>query len=170
LGRRVKQKQLLKVSDILTSVLDKRGIRLPIPDGRLKRIWNEAVGPMIVAQTAPGRIKGETLFVKVATSVWMHQLQFLKDEILEKFNARWDGEPVRRLHLSVGEISAVSPLKPAGEFYQPTASFMKKSDKRMIEESLAEIRDEELRSILRQAMTKEIIRRRYLEYHGQKAG
>jgi hypothetical protein len=165
--RRLGQRQPQKIGDVLARVLKKTGIRLPVEDNRLKDVWNKTVGPMIAAQTCPAHVKGGTLFVKVATSIWMHQLQFLKEDILDKFRNQWLAEPVDHLHFSVGDVSAFPTAGKEKEFFHPTVSLLKKRDKLMIEESLEGVKDPELQSLLRKAMIKELIRRRYLEHHGQ---
>ncbi|MDX9745180.1 MAG: DUF721 domain-containing protein [Syntrophales bacterium] len=154
-----------QVGDVLARVLKKAGMRLPVQDNRLKEAWNSAVGVMIAAQTHPDRIRDGTLFLKVSTSVWMHQLQFLKQDILEKFQKRWQAEPVHRLHFSVGKWAGASTAGQEKTFFQPTATLLKKRDRKMIEESLVEVRDQELQIVLRRAMLKELARRRYLEHH-----
>lgn len=165
--RRTGQRQPQPIGDVLARILKKTGIRLPVEDNHLKDIWNKTVGAMIAAQTSPDRIKDGTLFVKVSTSIWMHQLQFLKQDILEKFQSQCQAEPVERLHFSVGEVSAISTAGKGKEFFHPTASLLKKRDKQMIEESLEAIKDPELQSLMKRAMIKELIRRRYLEHHGK---
>lgn len=165
--RRAVARQPQKIGDVLTRVLKKTGIRLPREDNRLKDVWNKTVGPMIAAQTCPVQVKGGTLFVKVATSIWMHQLQFLKQDILEKLQGQWPAEPVDRLHFSVGDGSVFPAAEKEKEFFHPTMSLLKKRDKLMIEESLEGVKDPELQSLLKRAMIKELIRRRYLEHHGQ---
>lgn len=168
--RRTGARQPQKIGDVLTRVLKKTGIRLPVEDNRLKDVWNKTVGPMIAAQTSPHQVKGGTLFVKVATSIWMHQLQFLKEDILEKFQHQWPGEPIDRLHFSVGDVSVFPASGKEKEFFHPTMSLLKKRDKLMIEESLEGVKDPELQSLLKRAMLKELIRRRYLEHHGKSPG
>ena len=163
--RRAGQKQLLKIGDVITPMLRKKGIELPNGDRRLKTVWDQTVGPMISAQTVPVQIKDGTLFVRVSTSVWMHQLQFLKQDIVEKFSAAWPGEPVARLHFTIGRVSTVNAAKPEQVFFHPTASLLKKRDKILIEESLQQVKDPELQAILRRVMIKELTRRRYLEHH-----
>jgi len=163
--KRSGSRQLQKIGEILERVLKKNGIRIPAEDGRLREIWNRTVGPMIAAQTCPDRVRRETLFVKVSTSVWMHQLQFLREDILERLKTQWGEEPIERLHFNVGHIGTPVVTKTEEAFFHPTARLLKKRDKAMIEESLDLVRDPELQSILRRVMIKELSRRRYLEHH-----
>ena len=48
--------------------------------------WDEVVGPEIARQAQPIKLRGNTLVVEVADSVWMTQLQYLKITLLTKIN------------------------------------------------------------------------------------
>jgi hypothetical protein len=161
--KRNRSKPLQPIGEILHRILEKNNIHLPREGILLKKIWNQAVGPMIAVQTRPDRIAQSTLYVKVSTSVWMHQLQFLKEDILEKFQNHWKqkASPVSHIHFSVGAIKSTEE----NVFFQPTTILLKDRDKALIEESLQMVCDPELKEILGRVMSKEICRRRYFEHH-----
>lgn len=50
------------------------------------RVWEAAVGSPIRDNAKPFAVKGALLLVHVSSSAWLHQLQFLKAELLEKLN------------------------------------------------------------------------------------
>lgn len=129
----------------------------------LRRVWDQAVGRQISDQTAPLHIKRGVLYVKVATSVWMHQLQFLKDEIIFKFNRLSAISPISALHLSLGEIRRAPPFGKRQDTESLSPLPLKPRDQRIIKESVAAIADPELKDILQRVMTKEITRRRLRE-------
>ena len=162
MARRRSQLKPFPLADILQKVRKKQGIPLTTSDPYLRRIWNEAVGEGIAAQTAPDNIKRGTLFVKVSSSVWIHHLQFLKKEILQRFNELHGKGTVRELNLSIGAITA--PVRQC-EIVVPTDKITSLSarDERLMKESLAAVSDPELREILRRVMARAISRRRFLE-------
>lgn len=49
--------------------------------------WPGRVGPQIASVTEPLRVSEGTLFVAVATSAWMMELNMLKAELLRHVNA-----------------------------------------------------------------------------------
>lgn len=49
--------------------------------------WPELVGPQISAVTRAQRLSDDTLFVGVATSAWMMELNLMKAELLRRINA-----------------------------------------------------------------------------------
>lgn len=161
--RRYQSSSLQRIDDILHKALKKHHIPLKTVDRRLQNVWFQAVGPRIAAQTYPDSIKKTILFVKVANASWMQQLHFMKQDILEKFNHLHQQDPVSNIFFTIGEINAPAakkkdPFLPADEM-----PALKARDKKMIEKSLAAIADEELRDILKKAMTKEVTRRRMME-------
>jgi len=151
------------IGEILRKVLKKRNIPHKTPDRRLIDLWQRAVGPQIAARTLPETVKRGALYVLVSSPVWLHQLQFMKEEILLKLNELSGKEEIRSIYLSIGEI----PTPPAGTVGTPpetlVPTLLPKRDREMMRESLATVRDPELRKILERVMTGEIGRRRELD-------
>lgn len=148
------------LGEILQKILKKRNIPHTSTDRHLLDLWRRAVGPRIAAQTHPETLKRGTLFVRVSEPVWLHQLQFMKEEILGRFNERSGKDPVRALFFTIGDI----PSPPPGRAEEPpsaaTRAGLPDRDRSMIRESLATVRDPELQEILERVMTREISRRR----------
>ena len=101
--------------------------------------------------------------MKVATSVWMHQLQFLKEEIINKFNQYSGRDPVSALYFSLGEVPSAQQTSRRVPPAPVAAAPLKSRDQRIIKESVAVIADRELKDILERVMTKDISRRRLRE-------
>ena len=74
------------LGEILPEALKKKALHLPMKDRSLIDAWNRAVGPQIGAKAQPDRLREEVLYVRVANSVWMHELQFMKQDIVSKLN------------------------------------------------------------------------------------
>jgi hypothetical protein len=161
--RRYQTARLQRIDEILQKTLKKHHIPLKTGDRQLQEFWSQAVGPRISAQTQADSIKRDSLFVKVANSAWMQQLHFLKQDILDKFNQLRSKDPVRNIYFAIGEIPSAAKAEK-GQIDPPVGlPPLKTRDRKMIDKSLAAVADEELREILRRAMTKEIIRRRFME-------
>ncbi|HZD39211.1 MAG TPA: DUF721 domain-containing protein [Terriglobales bacterium] len=80
-------------------------------------IWDEVVGPTVARNAQPEKIRNGTLFVKVTSTVWMQQLQYMKDVILEKLNQRLGSVIVKKIFFIAGqgdaEFGAVKEGLPA---------------------------------------------------------
>ncbi|MCK4727883.1 MAG: DUF721 domain-containing protein [Desulfobacterales bacterium] len=66
--------------------------------------WNDVVGPAIAENTRPEAIKGKFLLVNVSSAPWMHQLQFLKPELIEKLNETLGKEVVGDIRFKIGPV------------------------------------------------------------------
>jgi hypothetical protein len=159
--RRARQMKPEMLGEILGKILKKRNIPHTPTDRRLVDTWRRAVGPQIAAQTHPDTLKRGVLFVRVSAPVWMHQLQFMKEEILGRINELTGPEEVRNLRFCIGEI----PVPPPGDAppLDPALPPLAGRDRTMMRESLEAIRDPELRTILERVMAREIGRRRQRE-------
>jgi hypothetical protein len=159
--RRPPQPKPERLGEIIGKILKKRNIPHTASDRHLLDLWRRCVGPSIAAQTHPEAIKRGVLYVRVSAPVWMHQLQFLKEEMLEKLRSLETQQEIRGLFFSVGEL----PSPPADSANRPEVSTAPLSDRDrgMMKSSLAAIADPELREILERVMATEIGRRRQRE-------
>jgi hypothetical protein len=161
--RRTKRVKPEILGEILQKILKSRNIPHTSTDRYLLNTWRRAVGPQIAAQTHPDTVKRGTLFVRVSAPIWLHQLQFMKEEILGKINEIYGKEEVLGLFFRIGDIP---PPPPGGAEQLPPAaplSELPARDRNMMRESLATVRDPELQEILERVMAREISRRRHSE-------
>jgi hypothetical protein len=156
-----------KLGNILQDILKKHNISIDSEEQRLLEIWNRAVGLQISAHTRPEKLKRNTLFVKVSSSVWMHQLHILKSDIIEKINTLLGKELVKNVHFSIGEIPSSPSRNPYPPSFSPESYPLRDKEKKVIEKHTSSVKDQELKEILQRVMTKNIIRRRLA--HNRKA-
>ena len=161
--RRARQIKPEMLGEILGKILKKRNIPHTPTDRRLLDTWRRAVGPQIAAQTHPDTLKRGVLFVRVSAPVWMHQLQFMKEEILDRVRELSGPEEVRSLRFCIGEIPPSPPGGAQAPPLDPALPPLAGRDRAMMRESLEVVRDPELRTILERVMTREIGRRRQRE-------
>ena len=158
--RRGRQLNLQRLGNILQGILRKHNIFFNSEEQHLLEVWQKAVGPKISVQTRPDKLKRNTLFIKVSSSVWMQQLHILKPEIIEKINQLLGKELIKNIHFSIGEIPAPMSANSYTSSFSPDSYPLKEKDKKLIEKSISQVEDPELKEILRRVMTKNIIRRR----------
>ena len=155
---RKRQKNLQRLGNILPKILKGLNVSRNFTDQNILNAWNKAVGPQISAQTHLNRLKKGTLFVKVSSSIWMHQLQFMKLDIIDKTNKILGKEIIKNIYFSIGVIP-----KDEENFTFPEQYPLSERDRKIIRESTTSVSDKELGNILKKVMTKEIIRRRIRE-------
>lgn len=106
-----------KVSTVLRNVLKRVD-----PDQQLRAydiwsFWNDEVGEGIARRAQPARFRNGILFVSVATHSWMQELQFLKEDIRGRLNARLGAALVRDIFFISGSVEPA----PTAEREAPAA-------------------------------------------------
>jgi hypothetical protein len=105
------------VGAVLDDVLKRVDPEQQLRAYRLWTFWNDEVGAGIARRAQPTRFRNGILFVTVATHSWMQELQFMKETIRERLNARLGAELVRDMFFVSGAIDpaalAPSPETPA---------------------------------------------------------
>lgn len=145
---------LLSVGEVLRKWFNRKKLRLQFLDRFLLESWERAVGPRIAGKARPYMVKERTLFVKVSSSVWMHQLQFLKGDILEKLNGLLGaGREMESLRFSIGTVEKKGPPP------RPAAPLSDR-ERAWIDDQVSLLRDEDLREVLRKAMTTSLMSRK----------
>jgi predicted nucleic acid-binding Zn ribbon protein len=147
------------LGEILPETLKKKALHIPMKDRSLIDAWNRAAGPQIGAKAQPDRLREEVLYVRVATSVWMHELQFMKQDIISKLNGILGGTKVSQIRFFIGEVEAPH-VRHAGPDVLLDARDLKAEEKDYIRETLAGVADPDLKDILQKTMTRSILRGR----------
>ncbi len=73
------------------------------PTGRLRRIWQEVVGPRVAARSEAHSLRDEQLTVVVPSSAWAQELSSLSTRIIPRLVRR--GLAVQRLWFRVGPLT-----------------------------------------------------------------
>ena len=76
-----------QVGDLVARFLDKSGLAPRVEAATAMTDWARLVGPQIAAVTNPTGMSEDTLFVSVATSAWMMELNLMKGELMRRINA-----------------------------------------------------------------------------------
>jgi predicted nucleic acid-binding Zn ribbon protein len=118
------------------------------------RAFGRAAGPRIGRRARAERLRGATLYVRVSSSAWAHELHALKSELLDKLGKEPGGEAVLDLRFSVGPVEELPdwvtlgtkpPLAPQPRVQPPQPLSLE------LARALEEVVDPELRQALRHA-------------------
>jgi predicted nucleic acid-binding Zn ribbon protein len=99
-----KQSGFIHIGNIIDGVL--KQVRSE-PGDVLKavwRLWEETVGGTIAENARPAAIKGNLLIVHVSSSTWMHQLQFLKKDMIAQINAALGKPIIEAINFKIGPL------------------------------------------------------------------
>ncbi|HEY2732324.1 MAG TPA: DUF721 domain-containing protein [Polyangia bacterium] len=98
--------------DLMGQVLARLGGQGRALEFRVFDCYARIVGDLLRARTAPERMAGTTLFVRVASSALAHEVTLMRGEIVAKLNAELGAGTVVELRTRVGKVG-VEPKQAA---------------------------------------------------------
>ena len=102
--KRLPNKTFTPIGRVLESILDQCRSKSSGGILHLAHVWQNVVGPPISDNTKPFAVKGSLLLVHVSSSTWLHQLQFLKVELLEKLNHGLRNGRIEDIKFKIGPV------------------------------------------------------------------
>jgi hypothetical protein len=129
--------------DILHALFDKNDMVQTMRQYAVWDCWDDVVGPTIAHKAQPEGIRNGILFVTVTSSVWMQELSFMKDMILEKLNKKMDTSMINDLRFKIGKI----PIPPHADGATALPP-LENEDLAKIEQATSSIQDQEIRHSL----------------------
>ena len=89
------------LSGVLPRVLKQLGLEEGLLGWRAVREWEQVVGPRLARHTRAVAFRDGVLRVEVGGSAWMHELGFLKADLIRKVNQHLGGRLVRNVRFVV---------------------------------------------------------------------
>jgi len=99
-----RNKEIVHIKSVLRKMLHRPTGPSSADLTRIWELWDQAVGPVISANTRPAAFKGNLLLVHAASSTWLHQLQFMKEDILRKVNKTLGEGTVTDIKFKIGPL------------------------------------------------------------------
>lgn len=138
--------QLEKLGEILSKSLKRLELSSKLEEYRIWPVWDEIVGTAIARNAQPEKIRNGTLFVKVSSSTWMQELQYMKEMISERLNGSLGRQVVKNIFFFVGKIDPVK-LHPGDQKSLKTSP--RPTGAKLDDGQLGAIKDPEIRRALR---------------------
>ena len=147
------------VGTIVNGVLDARGWRGKVLEKMAVELWSEVVGDPINCHTLAERFVGGTLYVRVRSPQWTHELHFLEARIIARLNGRLKQPIVQKIRASVTAPPGTPKSKLKPDWEDPTFPAAPSKDLRAAvptdddaahrgREIAAEIEDDEMREMM----------------------
>ncbi len=93
--------KLKKVSTLLDELIKKKKWEKNFALSRLTKDWESVVGKNIAIHTIPKFIKSKKLFIDVDSPIWSTQLNYLKNQVIEKVNDYYKMEIVKEIFFNI---------------------------------------------------------------------
>ena len=140
------------MGEVLGEFLRRTGINRKIQEQKILNAWGEAVGQGVAERTQPIRVQNRVLQVKVANSVWMQELQFMKELIMQKLQQQTGKNILQYLRFFIGEIEPSGGKdrnkKKESALRDGLSSGLSEAERERIDGALSGLTDPELREIL----------------------
>lgn len=94
--------KMIDISSVISNLSKSLGFEQKMVESSLQKRWGEIMGEKIANHTIPGQIRYKKLYIEVDNPVWMHQLLFLKDEILNRVNRSIGREIINEVRFKLG--------------------------------------------------------------------
>ncbi|MDY7032931.1 MAG: DUF721 domain-containing protein [Thermodesulfobacteriota bacterium] len=142
------------ISSVFEDAFIEIGCDFLLKERLVSKVWKEVVGEYIAQQTQIESVRGNKIFVKVSSHIWVSELTSMKGMIIERMRKRLKKKEIEEIHFVQGEIDTSHDpiLEPADE---------KIHDKEICEDyqtdtrkDLLQIKDPEIRETLSRIMHK----------------
>ena len=97
-------KTAIPIGNVIEKILSSQKPKAAARVARVFHLWERAVGEIIAANTKPAAFKDNILLVYVNSSTWLHHLQFLKKEIIQKVNTALEDESIVDIKFKIGPL------------------------------------------------------------------
>ena len=102
--RKKRKAKFVHIGSLLDDVLKKYRHETNAELVKVWQVWDNIVGNVIAQNAKPAAFKGRILLVHVTSSTWIHQLQFLKKEMIAKINHKLGKTLIEDLKFKIGPI------------------------------------------------------------------
>ena len=92
------------VSEVLEKIFGKSGHTKKYKEAQLVHLWEKVVGEKLATHTYPQRVENECLICIVDNSAWLHEVQFMKQDIVKKINEVMKKRLVKNIFFKLGPI------------------------------------------------------------------
>jgi predicted nucleic acid-binding Zn ribbon protein len=99
-----KKGTLTSLKDIISGLFNESELPFKPDDARIWSVWEEAVGKGIASHARPLWIKNGCLRVNVSDSIWLQELEYVKETIIEKLNGRMGRSAVQKIDFRFGPL------------------------------------------------------------------
>jgi predicted nucleic acid-binding Zn ribbon protein len=89
------------IAHVLARVLRQSGLERNVRGWQAVGDWPEAVGPRVARHAHAVGFRDGILRVEVEGSAWMHEMGFLKRDLIRNLNRRLGGELVRDIRFAI---------------------------------------------------------------------
>ncbi len=108
------------IAGVLPDIVRHKGWQVKLEQHSFFPVWEDVVGEDLAGCSRPLKVVKNVLWLEVANSTWMQQLQFEKRRILEAVNARLSRSTIKDIRFMLaGDEHDEEPQKQPGVTFVP---------------------------------------------------
>lgn len=134
------------MSELLNSLIQKKGWKKQISRNRVFLLWDRIVGEDIAVHARPFVVRGRTLWLNVSDSVWMQQLQFQKMTILERVKQVLPGSSINDIRFQID--TSLGRPRPIQQSSEPQSTPPDSQKKEKFDKMISTLKDPEMRQAM----------------------
>ena len=145
-----------KIGTILLNSLKKTRLDKRLMEARIFVNYELMVGKKISEISKPTFIQNNTLFIGVENHVWIHQLHYLKPELMDRINSNLPRPLVKDIRFQVCDIKKIKKTKSDIKAKQDQHIEIPEKTMKVIYNICQSIDDEDLRRTFTKLMIKDV--------------
>ena len=145
------------IGEVVQQVARRFGLENKLLELHLRQHWPKIAGSQIAAHTKPDQVRFKKLYLVVESSVWAHQLTFLKPTLIENICAEAGRTCITDIVVRVGDVTDVAREKMEQDLDQAAPSIAPDVSPESLEQAAAhtqEVKDPDLQIQLTMIMAK----------------
>ena len=104
MARGKRKSKFVHIGSIVGDVLKTYRREMDVELVQVWQIWDSIVGEVIAQNARPAAFRGKVLLIHVTSSTWIHQLQFLKGDMIEQLNMAFGKPVIEDLKFKIGPL------------------------------------------------------------------
>ena len=151
---------LTSLRAILRSAATALGVERAAHEALIAEMWPEIAGREAAAHAHPAELRGTTLLVDVEPGLWVQELSARRGQFVGAINRRLGGRVVAEIRIRPGRGAVVEPGPGGAAPVEGAGPELSAQELSTIDQTVAEIPDQELREAARRAMHSEMMWRK----------
>ncbi len=91
------------IADLTRDLVKKLKLEQRQSETEILRVWAESIDPNITAHAQPTNLYNGTLFVKVDSNTWLHEIiRYRRKEILDRMQHSFSSKKIQRISFKIG--------------------------------------------------------------------
>lgn len=136
-----------RASEVASRLLSRHVPRDQMRLSRVREVWEEAATAKVAERAWPSAVSGDELLIDVHDNQWLHELTYLRQDLLARIRARCPVAEIGRIRLRLGPVPR-RPARAAEPEEPPRAGILPPEPSADTRQALDSVSDPDLRNLI----------------------